>query len=285
MSFQMTDEEIQLFHDYIRNYAGLVFTGGQYEIFKKRIKIRMEANSFSTAKEYFNFLRFDPRKKDELRNLIDLVTVNETYFFRETMQMETFSNNLLPEIKREKEKQGNKKLKIWSAACSSGAEPYSLAILVKESRLFDPAQWKVEILGTDINSEILQVARQGQYSEPAFRATDKKIWDKHFHTDDKKLWRVNDDIKAMVKFTHLNLFNSSQMKLMTDIDLILCRNVFIYFDDDVKKEVVKSFYNSLNPGGSLVVSQTESLFKITTLFDMKPMGKVLLYQKPQVGAK
>jgi len=285
MSFQMTDEEIQLFHDYIRNYAGLVFTGGQYEIFKKRIKIRMEANSFSTAKEYFNFLRFDVRKQEELRNLIDLVTVNETYFFRETMQMETFSNNLLPKIKEEKEKQGIKKLKIWSAACSSGAEPYSLAILVKESRLFDPVNWKVEILGTDINSEILQVARQGIYSEPAFRATDKKVWDKHFHTDDKKLWKVNDEIKSMVKFTHLNLFNRSQMKLMTEIDLILCRNVFIYFDDDVKKEIVKSFYNSLNPGGSLVVSQTESLFKITTLFDMKPVGKVLLYQKPQVGAK
>jgi chemotaxis protein methyltransferase CheR len=281
----MTDEEIQLFRDYIRNYAGLVFVGSQYEIFKKRIKIRMEANSFSTAKEYYNFLRFDPRKNEELRELIDLVTVNETYFFRESMQMDAFNDLVLPDLKKEKEKLGVNKLKIWSAACSSGAEPYSLAILIKESGLFNSVLWKVEILGTDINSEILQVARQSAYSEPAFRATDKKIRDKYFQSDDKKLWKINDDIKSMVKFTHLNLFNHAQMKLMTDIDLILCRNVFIYFDDEGKKEIVKSFYNSLNPGGYLVVSQTESLFKITTLYSMKPMGKVLLYQKPHAGTK
>lgn len=278
MSYRMSDEEFKLLSDFIRNYAGLVFTGAQKALFQKRVKKRMDANKLINAKEYYHLLRFDRNKNDELKELINLITVNETYFFREAPQMEVFKKELLPALKRYKEKE--KRIRIWSAACSIGAEPYTLAMLIYESGLFLSGDWKIEIFGTDINTNALNKARKGVYSPSAFRVTKEKMKKKFFEHKSGGLLEIKRFIKHMVKYSQVNLFNPSQMSLMRNMDLIFCRNVMIYFDAEVKKKVAEMLYNSLSSQGYLVIGQTESLFKVSALFEIKPMSKVLVYKRP-----
>ncbi|MBI5178484.1 MAG: protein-glutamate O-methyltransferase CheR [Nitrospinae bacterium] len=278
MSFQMTEEEQKLLSDCVRGYAGLVFSGAQEYLFQKRIKRRMDANKLVSAREYYHFLRFDPRRDDEMRELINLLTVNETYFFRETPQIEMVSRELLPALKERRSRE--KTVRIWSAACSNGAEPYTLAMLVLESGLFQAGGWKVEIFGTDINSEVVQAARKGMFGVPAFRGTDEALRKKYFTPAGAGQWEIRDEVKKMVKFSQMNLHNRAQMRLMRDMDAIFCRNVLIYFDTEGKREVSEMFHDSLAPSGYLVIGQTESLFKVTTLYTIVPMTNVLLYQKP-----
>ncbi len=274
----MSEEEVALLAGYVREYAGLVFTGPQEHMFRKRIKKRIDANKLQSAREYYHFIRFDPRRSEELRELINLVTVNETYFFRETPQMVLLRERLLMDIKERNSAQ--RTLRIWSAACSTGAEPYSLAIILRESGLFDAEDWNIELYGTDINSETIQAARLGRYTANAFRGVDAAMRQKYFTEKEAGVWELNPDIRRMVRFSLLNLHNPAQVKLMRRMDLVLCRNVLIYFDAEGKKLVSEFLYNALNPGGYLMIGQTESLFKVTTMYNMVPMDHVLLYQRP-----
>jgi len=278
VSFQMTEEEKKLLSDCIHDYCGLVFSGAQDILFHKRVKKRMDVNKLASAREYYHFLRFDPKRTDEMRDLINLLTVNETYFFRETPQMEMFSKELLPLLKERNG--GAKTLNIWSAACSNGAEPYSIAMLILESGLMADNSWKIEIFGTDINSEVVQAARKGHYTATAFRSTPDAMKKKYFAEIEPGVWEIGDAIKKMVKFSQINLHNPFQVKLMRDMDVIFCRNVLIYFAPEVKKTSCEMFYESLRPLGYLIIGQSESLFKVTTLYNMVAMTNVLLYQKP-----
>lgn len=277
MAFQISEEEAALIGGFVREYAGLVFSGAQEGLFLKRVKKRVEANRLATAREYYHLLRFGAQRADETRELINLLTVNETYFMREAPAMEMFSKEMLPALKERNRE--SRTLRIWSAACANGAEPYSLAMLIRESRLFD-AGWTVDLYGTDINSEVLRAAREGLYTANAFRGMDGALKEKYFAEREPGVWALDDGIKRMVKFAQLNLHNPGQMKLMRGLDVIFCRNVLIYFGAESKKAAVDDFYGALNPLGFLVTGQAESLFKITTRYNIVPMSNVLLYQKP-----
>ncbi len=281
MAFQISEEELALLTGYIRDYAGLVFTGPQEHLFHRRVKKRIDANMLQSAREYYHFIRFDPKRGDEMRELINLITVNETYFFREAPQMALFKDELFSLLK--KRNQREKTIRIWSAACSNGAEPYSIAILIKESGLFDGGDWRVELYGTDINAEAVQAARLGLYTANAFRGVDEAIRDKYFSLKEPGVWELDPGIRQMVHFSLLNLYNPAQIKLMRNMDVILCRNVMIYFDTEGKKRVSEHLYESLRPFGLLVIGQSESLFKVTTHYKMAPMGNVLVYQRPSAG--
>jgi chemotaxis protein methyltransferase CheR len=273
----MTEDEVKLLSDYVRDNCGLLVHAPQEILFQRRVKKRVDANKLTTARDYYHFLRFDAKGAEEMRELINILTVNETYFFRETPQMEMFTRDLLPILKeRNYEK---KTIRIWSAACSNGSEPYSLAILLLESDLFSGLGWKIEIAGTDINSEMIRSARKGIFTASSFRVTPPNILTKYFTEVEKGCWEINDRVKKMVSFSQINFFNSSQMRLMRGFDVIFCRNVLIYFDDAGKRRVVEMLYDSLGPLGYLVIGQSESLFKITTIYDIFPTENTVLYQK------
>ncbi len=278
MSFQMTEEELALLKGYVRENTGLVFTGPQEYLFHRRVKKRIDANKLQSAREYYHFIRFDPKRGDEMRELINLITVNETYFFRETPQMAMFKDELLPALKEKN--RAEKTIRIWSAACANGAEPYSIAILIKESGLFAEGGWRVDLYGTDINAEAVQSARRGIYTANAFRGVDDSIRNKYFLQKEPGVWELDPAIRQTVHFSLLNLYNPAQLKLMRNLDVILCRNVMIYFDSEGKKQVSEHLYAALRPLGCLVIGQSESLFKVTTLYNMKPMGNVLVYERP-----
>jgi chemotaxis protein methyltransferase CheR len=203
---------------------------------------------------------------------------NETYFFREDFQLRTFSEEILPELRERKEKAGSRQLRIWSAGCSSGEEPYTLAmILLSQPWLQD---WRVEIVGTDISQRVLQLARQGIYSESAFRTTDAASRQRFFSPDGSGKERICDEVRRLVTISHLNLFDTARVALLGRMDAIFCRNVIIYFDQPGKKKVVETFLQRLHPEGFLLLGHSESLMNISTAFRLRHLKHDMVYQKP-----
>ena len=218
------------------------------------------------------------------------MTTNETFFFRDLPQLQALNDLILPAVI--KENQGTKRLKIWSAACSTGDEPYTLAILLLEraregGSLGSPGAggcdgnlsgWNVEVAASDISEAALGSARRGAYGPYAMRHVSPPLLSRYFTMEDG-LHCVKPEVKRLVRFAHINLFDCARVKLMKGMDIIFCRNCLIYFDDKAKKRVVDSFYDCLNPGGYLVIGFSESLHNLTRAFHPIPSHKTVVYQK------
>ena len=168
-------------------------------------------------------------------------------------------------------------MRVWSAGCASGEEPYSIAMLLLESRTYDRAS--IEIFASDISSEVLVRARKGQYRETAFRTTDPALRDKYFMREDDGSWRIADEIRNRVSFGRLNLYDEPRVSLLGHVDVIFCRNVIIYFDDASKRTVINNFYNRLVEGGYLLLGHSESLITLSTQFKLKHLKNDMVYQK------
>ncbi len=278
---QIKEDELLIVKKLLYEQTGLAFEGSQWNFFKKRIIKRLEESKFNSLKEYISFLKFDRRGKEELKELYNLLTVNETYFFREMPQLKALVEVVIPELLEKKKKEIVKSIKIWSAACSNGSEPYSIAIMLKEYGLTDKGV-KISIYGTDINSEVINTARSGIFSEPDLRNTPENYKKKYF-TKKGSFYELNDEIKRMVTFSVVNLFSKSQTSTLKNIDVIFCRNVLIYFNLESKKIVANNLYDSLNPGGYLFLGMSDTLFKVTNLFLLKPLKGVMVYRKPEGG--
>ena len=166
---------------------------------------------------------------------------------------------------------------MWSAGCSTGEEPYSIAILLQESRAFERVAF--DIFASDISQQVLVRARKGQYREAAFRATDPDIRDKYFSREEDGSWRIRDEIRNRVSFGRLNLYDEPRVSLLGYVDVIFCRNVIIYFDDSSKRMVINSFYNRLIDGGYLLLGHSESLISLSTQFKLQHLRNDMVYQK------
>lgn len=210
--------------------------------------------------------------------MLDIVTTNETYFYREKNQLDAFAEEILPEMA--KRNADRKRLRIWSAGCSTGEEPFTLAILCSESGLFDNS-WEVDIIGTDISHRVLKTARNAVYSNSSFRVTEERALQKYFDKTEDGKYALDESIRKMVHFGHLNLMDQKMIGLIRECDVIICRNVIIYFDKNAKAKVINSFFGKLAPGGYLLLGHSESLMNITTVFKLKHLTKVMVYQKPE----
>jgi chemotaxis protein methyltransferase CheR len=165
----MSDEEFRLLRDYVYQHCGLHFTEDSKYLLVKRLGKRVQQHRLKNFKEYYYFLRYNQGRDQELSEVVDALTTNETYFFREDFQLRTFVQEVVPELCRRREKEGPKKLRIWSAGCSTGEEPYTLAMLLIDLPAL--TGWQIEIIGTDISQRVLQVARKGVYGSSSFRST------------------------------------------------------------------------------------------------------------------
>jgi chemotaxis protein methyltransferase CheR len=186
----------------------------------------------------------------------------------------------MPEIIAEKEKRGERSLRIWSAGCSSGEEPYTIAMLLLEMGCCKG--WRVEIIGTDISHRVLQQARKAVYGKSAFRATDETYVKRFFQEQDGS-FKIADAVKELVTISHLNLFDQNRLALLGRMDIIFCRNVIIYFDQVAKKKVVEIFNRMLREGGYLLLGHSESLMNISTAFTLKHLKNDMVYQKPRMN--
>jgi len=274
---ELTDEEFRLLSSFIYEHAGLYFDDGSRFLLESRLQNRLKEHHFDSFLKYYHYLLYHQDRVPELNTMIDIVTTNETYFYREKNQLDAFAEEILPELAERNLK--TKRLRIWSAGCSTGEEPYTLAILCNETGLFD-GKWEVDIIGTDISTRVLQTARKAVYSQSSFRTTEESALKRYFSRTEDGKYALDDSIRNMVHFGHLNLMDEKMMGLIRECDIIMCRNVIIYFDKNAKAKAVNSFFRKLVPGGYLLLGHSESLMNITTVFKLKHLTKVMVYQKP-----
>ncbi len=276
----MGNEEFRLLRDFIYRHCGLHFGEDSKYLLERRLSKRLQTLQIKNYKDYYYHLRYNKNKDEELTEVVNELTTNETYFFREDFQLKTLTREILPEIVARKEKAGERKLRIWSAGCSSGEEPYTLAMLLLDMPLLDG--WQVDIIGTDISQRVLQVARKGIYGSSSFRSTDD-LYVRRFFTEVDGKHRIADRVRERVTISYLNLFDSSKVALLGKMDIVFCRNVIIYFDLAAKKRVIDSFYKRLAPEGFLLLGHSESLMNISNDFILRHFAHDMVYQRPALG--
>lgn len=274
--FKMSDDTFRLIRDFIRNYCGIYFDDGSKFLLEKRLSRRVENYLLNNFEDYYHFLMYDKRRDEELTSVIEILTVNETYFFREFSQLKALSDEIIPEIGERKK--DRKRLRIWSAGCSTGEEPYTIAILILEKNLMP--EWEIEILGSDINQRVLHAARRGIYRKNSFRSIDDHYIRKYFTDEGEGNYRIVDPVRSLVNFSLLNLVDPFKVRFVGKMDVIFCRNVIIYFDRDTKKKVINNFYDRLTEEGYLLLGHSESLMNISTDFMLRHFKNDLVYQKP-----
>ncbi|MGH7337726.1 MAG: CheR family methyltransferase, partial [Myxococcota bacterium] len=225
-------------------------------------------------------LRNESRRDGELAALIDELVTNETYFFRERSQLRALVTEVLPEALVARRERGSGPVSVWSAGCSSGEEPYSIVILAREAG-FDPER-DLRVYATDISRRMMKRARSGAYREASFRETEPALREKYFEEKDGT-WTVSDAVKKCVDFIHLNLLDRSRIALLGAMDVILCRNVMIYFDADTKRDVIGTFEQKLRSGGHLLLGHSESLINVTSGLELRHLRTDLVYRRPMPG--
>lgn len=274
---RMTDDEFPLLRDLIYSYSGLFFSDDNRYLLERRLSARLAHRQLSTFHEYYYFLKYDISRDQELSDIMDILTTNETYFFRESFQLKAFTDEIIPVVINGKAKHCEKTIRIWSAGCSTGEEPYTIAMLLLDKP--ELSGWKIEIIGTDISQRVLHHARKGVYGNSSFRVTEP-LYKSRYFIDQDGGYRVGDRIREFVTFSRLNLYDSSKYLFLGKMDIIFCRNVIIYFDMPAKKRVIENFYNTLNPGGFLLLGHSESLMNITTAFRLRHFKNDMVYEKP-----
>lgn len=273
-SSPFSDDFYRRISSLIYDRTGLSFTESSRFFLEKRLETRLSALGITACEDYLGYLMFDGDSDREWDALITLITTNETYFMREERQLKCFKEDILPEIAR---KNPGKKIRIWSAGCSSGEEPYSIAILTKECRAVTDQM--VEIFATDINSRVIQRAKDGVYGDSSFRAVDEAFKARWFTSDGPQKWRIKEEIKKRVTFQRFNLFDIERYSILVPFDVIFCRNVIIYFDLEAKVRVVERFHDKLAEGGYLLLGHSESLISVTEKFRLVHLPHDLVYRK------
>ncbi len=276
----LPDEEFRLLRDLVYQHCGLYFHEENRYLLEKRLSKRLQQLQLKNFKDYYYLLRYSPQRENELTEVVNTLTTNETYFFREDFQLKTFVREILPEIRAKKEQEGERRLRIWSAGCSSGEEPYTLAMLLLDMPAFQG--WQIEIIGTDISQRVLNLARKGVYGTSSFRTTDEDYL-RRFFVEHEGKYKIVDRVKNLVTISHLNLFDTTKVSLLGKMDVVFCRNVIIYFDATGKKRVIDTFYQRLRPDGFLLLGHSESLMNISNQFSLRHFTHDMVYQRPPVG--
>jgi chemotaxis protein methyltransferase CheR len=270
-----SQDDFKLIRDVIYNYAGIYISDDYQSIFMRRLERRLLSLAMDSFNEYYYFLKYNQNNNDELTKLMDVITIKETYFFREVDQIKALVSELIPEIRKQK---GGEPIKIWSAGCATGEEPYTIAMLCMEKGYhLGPA--RVEIFANDISQEAIQKAKKGIYKQTSFRATDQAYLARFFLPSEEGAFMIRDEVKEVLNFFCINLQDKNRLTFLPMFDVIFCRNVIIYFDDDSKRKVIESFHKKLHAHAYLFLGHSESLINFTHLFKLKHFYHSLVYQK------
>ena len=270
------DEDFLKFREFFYRKTGISFAASSRYFVDKRIVERIEATGNENFRNYFMMLRFQS-SSEELQQITNLMTVNETYFLREEYQFQCMVDSLLPEIISRKT--DDKPIRIWSIPSSSGEEPYSIAMYLLE-RWAGINDWDVEIISSDIDTGILRKARTGLYTPRAVQYV-PNLWMKKYFTSVHGEYQICDELRQAVDFTQVNLSVAAETRPYRDFDVVFCRNLLIYFDDVSRKAAAETFYDALKPGGFICLGHSESMSRISPLYRVRKFAEAILYQKPQ----
>ena len=276
----LSDPTYLKIRDLIYQISGIYQSEDKLYLLAARCARRMSAVNAKTPAEYLEHLTVRGNRDAELRLLLNEITIGETYMFRSPPQLDALRTVILPQILEAKAKLGFKRLRIWSAACSTGEEPYTLAMFLQEQSEGLLKGWTFDILATDLNDNSLAAAKAGIYGEYALRSTTELLRKKYFKAVDDKRLQVLDSLKAVVRFDRVNLSDDSKMLFLKGLDIIFCCNVLIYFDLSSKRKVVQHFFSNLLPGGYLFLGHAESLYQVDDQFRLVHFPGTIGYLKP-----
>lgn len=274
-SLPLTEEELRRLCDYLYRRTGMIFTESKRYYVERRLAERMSATGAASFVDYFARLRADTF--NEIEQFVNAFTVNETYFYREDHQLKCLTADLLQE--RLSGKKPGDTLRIWSVPCSTGEEPYSIAMWLLEN--WPPVDaYDIEILGSDIDTGVLEMARTGIYGKRALMRLTPNLVHKYFDALSAEEWQIIADLRDSIRFSPVNLVESAQTRPHGQFDVIFCRNVLIYFDDASRRVAAENLYENLLPGGFICLGHTESMSRISPLFEARRFADAIVYQRP-----
>jgi chemotaxis protein methyltransferase CheR len=274
----LPEEEFRLLRDLIHERFGLYFDDNQRPSLRSRLVGRLATLDLLSFEDYYHYLRFGPQHAEELQRMVTHLTNNETYFYREAPQLQVFAETVLRSIKDAKSGGTERTLRVLSAGCSTGEEPYTLATIIYDSGQFFWS-WDVQVLGMDVDPVALEKARRAVYQHNSFRSLSPAIKDRHFVTLPGGGSQVKEGIRRMVSFRAGNIVDPASYAGLPPLDVIFCRNVLIYFSDAMILKVVRFFHEALVPGGYLFLGHAESLSRITDLFTPIRFQGAMIYRK------
>ena len=266
----LTDEDFIRLVNFIKDNYGIDLSKKKHLI-TGRLTNTLGMLGIRSFKEYVDRI-INGRNSDDIETMLNHLTTNYTFFMREKTHFEFFSDTILPYLESVKK---DKVLSIWSAGCSSGQEPYTLSIMLKEYFGARASQWDTRVLATDISHNALRTAVNAVYDEEALGAIPKELVKKYFSPLGDGNYTVSDTLRNNVIFREFNLMNPIKFRLKFDV--IFCRNVMIYFDQQTKMDLVQRFYDATNPGGYLIISHSESLSRTNLAYDYVQPA---VYRKP-----
>lgn len=269
MNAFLSDTEFEQFRKLIYEESGIHFSATNRSILESRIKEQLRANNLEHVQDYFFKVS---KNKDELKGFLDSITTNLTRFFRNQAHFDALEKYVIPELIKIKKNSADTKIKIWSAGCSTGEEPYTIAMLMKEI-LVSP--WKAEIVASDISLKSLMIGKEGFYTDSKIVGIPDQYLSKYFDKLEGG-YRIHEDIKSMVRFDYHNLKNDSGLRGM---DVVFCRNVLIYFDEAAQKAAIGRFWEAMAPKSFLFIGHSESLFGMNTRFEFLKTEWSTLYRK------
>ena len=274
----VSQEELRALCEFLYRRTGMVFTEAKRYYVQRRISDRMNALGIAPFRTYFARLRSDV--DGEVEQFINAFTVNETYFYREDHQLRCLSSDLLNE--RVRAKRPGEALRIWSVPCATGEEPYSIAIWLLENWPEVDVQ-DIEIIGSDIDTQCTAAAAEGEYGTRALMRLSPQLVEKYFVPAGKDRWRVVPELRQSVQFSSANITKASETRQHGIFDVIFCRNVLIYFDDASRRVAAENLFEALAPGGFICLGHTESMSRISPLFEVRRFADAIVYQRPLAG--
>jgi chemotaxis protein methyltransferase CheR len=277
-----TRADVERIRDVIYQVAGIFHADHRFGFLEDRCSKRLEQTGCRSLRDYYQLLTTSASRSNEMVELLNSITIGETCFFRNTPQLDAIRKAVIPELMAAKNHLPFKRLRIWSAGCSTGEEAYTLAIMLLEEAQLSLKNVTVEVLATDLNERSLEKAREGVYGEYAIRNIPQPLRSKYFTAVGSEL-RVRDEVRKLVQFSRLNLLDQARMTFMKNMDVILCCNVMIYFDLAARKRVVQHFHSNLLPSSYLFLGHSESLFGVSNDFALIHFPGATGYRRTEHG--
>jgi chemotaxis protein methyltransferase CheR len=270
--------------DLVYQVSGIYQAENKFYLLVSRASRRMKVVGARTPREYLDFLTARPNRDTEMRSLLNEITIGETCLFRSLPQIDALRRVVIPSLAEAKKKMAYTKLRFWSAGCSTGEEPYTLAMVLLEETQALLKGWSFEIIATDLNDRSVAKAQEGVYNDYAVRNVPAEFMKKYF-TKVGSEFRVAEPVKSHITFSRLNMLDDSKMLFMRGLDAIFCCNVLIYFDGKSKTRTIQHFFNALMPNGYFFLGHSESLFGISEKFRLVHFPGATAYWKPSESAR
>ncbi len=275
----LPEQTFRLVRERFHERFGLWFHDDLRFLLELRLGPRLALLGLRDFDAYQRFLRLDPRGPAELFDAVEVLTTNETYFYREPEQLRAFERELLPALQRERGEA--RRLRLLSAGCSTGEEVYTLAALLLDSGRFEG--WDLEVLGVDLSRRCLARAQAGAFGEQAFRSPEALALRRWFHLLEGR-WVADEALLGLVRFGAANLLDGQGLPL-EPLDVIFCRNVLLYFDPPARRQVLRQLHARLRPGGWLLLGHAESLLQLSADFEVVHLDRALVFRKPRAAAE